>query len=456
MQQGIDRIPPHDLGAEKAVLGSMLIEPESVGKVIDILHSDCFYAKKNGEIFTASKELFLKSEPVDMLTVGNALKMKNILDEVGGNIYLTDLANSIASAINVEYHARIVLDKSNRRKKITESMKAIQACYDGEDFGLIIKADQDVNFNLLTNGMQGGFKHIAEIARDSLVHLDDIQSGKIEFIRTYFDSLDRYAFNGFTPGSLTLIGARPGMGKTALVLNLLDNITQRQIPSGLFTLENTGLSLAWRNLASKTQLDSRRFFRKGELNDKEIIALHKKANLLSNQPLFIDEKAGINIAQIRARAQRLVTEHGARIIFVDHIGLINNEDVAESRHLQLSFLSWQLKQLAKDLNIPVVIVSQLNRKLEQRIDKRPMKSDLRESGSLEENADNIIFVYRPSYYASHEDIVNGDVSSRDVEIIIAKQREGSISTEHLDFYPEYGQFRDPEHKEQAQKMKEMF
>ncbi|KAA3616275.1 MAG: replicative DNA helicase [Calditrichaeota bacterium] len=430
-QPQIDRLPPQDLTAERAVLCSMLIEQAAVGKALEILQPDDFYKRGHAEIFKVMLTLFARTDPVDMLTVSDELSRQNLLDEVGGNYYLTELSNAIPSAANVEYHARIVLEKSFFRRLISISTEISQMSYESSEKAsdLIDKAEQKI-FALSERGLRKGFQHIEPVLKDTFTTIESYhnQKGSVTGIASGFKDLDGKT-SGFQNSDLVILAARPSMGKTALGLNMARNAAvDHGVGVGIFSLEMAAYQLTMRLLTAEAKVDAH-LLRTGMLPKDDWKKLSIAAGRLSSAPIFIDDTPGISILEIRAKARRLMAEHKIGMLIVDYLQLIHGP-TTESRQHEISMISQSLKALAKELNIPVIALSQLSRAVEARTDKRPMLSDLRESGAIEQDADVVMFVYRDEFY---------DQSNTDgrAEIIIGKQRNGPIGTVELQFLKQF-------------------
>ncbi len=430
-QPQIDRLPPQDLTAERAVLCSMLIEAEAVSKALEILQPEDFYKRSHAEIFRVMVTLFSRTDPVDMLTVSDELSRQNLLDEIGGNYYITELSNTIPSAANVEYHARIVLEKSLFRRLIAISTEISQMAYEASEKAgdLIDKAEQKI-FSLSERGLRRGFLHIEPVLKETFTTIESYhnQKGSVTGVPSGFKALDNKT-SGFQNSDLIILAARPSMGKTALCLNMARNAAvDHGIGVGVFSLEMAAYQLTMRLLTSEAKVDAH-LLRTGMLPKDDWRKLSIAAGRLSSAPIFIDDTPGISILEIRAKARRLMAEHKIGMIMVDYLQLIHGP-TSENRQHEISMISQSLKSLAKELNVPVVALSQLSRAVEARTDKRPMLSDLRESGAIEQDADVVMFVYREDFY----DQTNTDGTA---EIIIGKQRNGPIGTIELQYLKQF-------------------
>lgn len=442
----IDRIPPHDLDAERAVLGSMLINKDAVGKAVELLKPDDFYRGVHQEIFAVMVDLFARNEPVDVLTVATELTRKNKLEEIGGNYYLTQLGNSVPSAANVEYHARIVLEKSLFRKLIAISTSIISEAYDASERAtdLIDKAEQRI-FSLSERGLRKSFEHIHPILKKTFDTIEGFhqRKGQVTGVPTGFTQLDELT-SGFQPSDLIIVAGRPSMGKTAFCLNIARNAAvDYNVGVGIFSLEMASYQLAMRLLCSEARVDAHKV-RTGALEESKWQRLSRAAGRLYSAPIFIDDTPGISILELRAKARRLVAEHKIGMIIIDYLQLIRGPR-AESRQQEISMISQSLKALAKELDIPVVALSQLSRAVEARTDRRPMLSDLRESGAIEQDADVVMFIYREEMYKG-KDATRPNIAS----VLIKKHRNGPTGEVELYFNHDTVSFSDLEKTERPE------
>lgn len=445
----LTKMPPQALEAEMAVLGSMLIEPEAASTATEILDETCFYKDAHKKIFSAALALYQQSEPVDVLTVSNELEKRKELDAVGGPYYLTELVERIPSAANVEYYCRIVLDKSLLRKLITVSTKIQQECYDAmtDSHDIIDRAEHEI-FALSQNRSRTDFSHIGPVLHKTMETIEGYhgRKGGVTGVPTGFKELDEL-LSGFQKSDLIIIAGRPSMGKTAFALNIARNAAMSGVPVGVFSLEMASYQLAMRLLCSEAKVNSHKV-RIGQLPDNEWMKLSMTVGLLAETPIYIDDTPALTILEIRSKARRLKAEHDIGMIVVDYLQLIRGGKSAESRQVEIALISQSLKALAKELDIPVVSLSQLSRAVESRGgDKKPMLSDLRESGAIEQDADVVMFIYRPAQY--HPSSPVEPELENVAEIIVAKQRNGPTDTVELVFIKDYVQFanKDAVHKE---------
>ena len=445
LQQG--RIPPQALELEEAVLGAMLIDKKGVDEVIDILQPDAFYKTAHQKIFEAIFQLFQDSQPVDLLTVSSELRKKGKLETVGGEFYLVQLSQRVASSAHIEFHARIILQKFIQRSLIKISNEIIESSYkeSTDVFDLLDEAESK-----LYEVNQGNIKRSSESAQNLVIEakkrIEEISKRDgLSGVSTGFEKLDKLT-SGWQPSDLIIIAARPGMGKTALTLSMARNIAvTKQIPVAFFSLEMSSVQLITRLISAETGLSSEKL-RTGKLADHEWQQLNVKVTDLEKAPLFIDDTPSLSIFDLRAKSRRLSSQHGIKLIVVDYLQLMTAGTSTKSgnREQEISTISRNLKALAKELNIPVIALSQLSRAVETRGGtKRPMLSDLRESGAIEQDADIVSFIYRPEYYNIDEwDDDERSPSEGQAELIVAKHRNGGLDNIRLKFIGHLGKFED--------------
>ncbi len=438
------KLQPQAVDLEEAVLGAIMLEKDALTNVIDILQPESFYKEEHHRIFDAIRRLFSKSQPVDILTVTNELKQSGELDLVGGPYYITQLTNRVASAAHVEYHARIIVQKFIQRELIRMSTEVIRNAYEdtSDVFDLLDTAEKNLyaivqgnirkDYDKMSSLIGQAIKQI-EIARANDTGISGVQSG--------FTALDRVTA-GWQKSDLIIMAARPGMGKTAFVLTVARNAAvDFKRPVAVFSLEMSSLQLVNRLIASETELSSDKL-RKGQLEEHEFQQLNAKIGRLSEAPLFIDDTPALSIFELRAKARRLKENHGVELIIIDYLQLMTaGGDNRGNREQEISTISRSLKSLAKELNVPVIALSQLSRAVETRGgDKRPQLSDLRESGAIEQDADMVTFIYRPNYYGM--DGSDPDMPPDVAEIIIAKHRNGPLENVPLRFIDRLAKFVD--------------
>ncbi|CAD0005157.1 MULTISPECIES: replicative DNA helicase [Flavobacterium] len=440
------KLPPQVLDLEEAVLGAMMIDKKGVDDVIDILQPDAFYKEAHKHIFEAIIQLFTETQPIDLLTVSSQLKKNGKLELVGGDFYLIQLTQKIASSAHIEFHSRIILQKFIQRSLIRISSEIIEASYDEttDVFDLLDQAESK-----LYEVTQGNIKRSSETAQSLVLQakkkIEEISKKEgLSGVETGFTNLDKLT-SGWQPSDLIIIAARPAMGKTAFVLSMARNIAiQFGHAVALFSLEMASVQLITRLISSETGLSSEKL-RTGKLEPHEWTMLSTKVKDLEKAPLFIDDTPSLSIFDLRAKCRRLASQHGIKIIIVDYLQLMTaggNNKGGGNREQEISTISRNLKALAKELNVPVIALSQLSRAVETRgSSKRPLLSDLRESGAIEQDADIVSFLYRPEYYKIDEwDDDEASPTAGQAEIMIAKHRNGGIENVRLKFIGHLGKF----------------
>jgi replicative DNA helicase len=433
------KVPPHSLEAEDAVLGAVLLEPNALPRALEMLTPDCFYKTANHIIFQAAVRLFEKGQPVDLVTVTDELRRMDRLQAVGGTTTLSNLLDSVATAANIEYHARIVYDKYLARRLISTAKDVIDLGYaENVPTDELLDQAQSNIFAISEGRVRDGFTHIKDVVRKSFVDIENLHHNPdaISGIRSGFDDLDSM-LAGLHNGDLVILAARPSMGKTSLALSLVQNVAiDHKNPVAVFSLEMSKEQLVLRMLCSEARVDNH-LLRRGIIKKHEWPNLTKAASLLTSAPIFIDDTPGMNVLEMRAKARRLKMESGLRLIVVDYLQLMTAASRVENRQQEISTISRSLKGLAKELDVPVLALSQLSRAVESRAgSKRPMLSDLRESGAIEQDADVVLFLYREEVYDREcpEDLKGV------AEVIIGKQRNGPIGDVKLKFFSEYTRF----------------
>lgn len=432
-----DRTPPQNIEAEQAVLGAMFLEQEAVTVAFEVLSAEDFYRAAHQRVFEAILTLFDKGKPIDLVTVTAELVDQNVLDEVGGVSYLAELANSVPTAANVEYYARIVEEKSILRRLIRTATTIATDGYASEDEveDLLNEAERKI-LEVSQKKNTKGFQNIRDVlvATYDKIELLHNRQGDITGIPTGFSELDRMTA-GFQKNDLIIVAARPSVGKTAFALNIAQNVATKTDESvAIFSLEMGAEQLVMRMLCAEGNIDAQRL-RTGDLNAEDWGKLTMAMGSLSNAGIHIDDTPGIRVSEIRAKCRRLKQESGCSLILIDYLQLIQGSGKrGENRQQEVSDISRSLKALARELEVPVIALSQLSRGVESRQDKRPMMSDIRESGSIEQDADIVAFLYRDDYY-------DKETEKKDIiEIIIAKQRNGPVGTVELAFVKEYNKF----------------
>ncbi|MBC8461075.1 MAG: replicative DNA helicase [Deltaproteobacteria bacterium] len=432
------KVPPHNIEAEQAILGGILLNNNAMNQIMDILSSDDFYREANMSLFQGMVELYNRSEPIDVITLSRFLTEKNLLENVGGIDYLGSLVDAVSTSAGIVYHAEIVKNLSVRRKLISQCSAISESCFqDWERTEDLLEIAEQAIYDIADEQVREGFQSIQEVITGSLKKLEASSEleGYVTGVPTGFERFDFYT-SGLQPSDLIIIAGRPSMGKTALALNVGYNAAQRTKKGvAIFSLEMSKPQLGVRLLGFDSGIDSAKL-RTGFLRDEEWNALTDSANRLSELPIFIDDSSSISVLEMKAKCRRLKKGHSLGLVIVDYMQLIQGRSSAESRQIEMSEISRSLKALAKDLNVPVVALSQLNRKVEDRPNRRPQLADLRESGAIEQDADVIAFIYRDEVY--HPDSVE---TQNIAEINVAKQRNGPTGYFKLTFQKEITRFR---------------
>lgn len=434
MSLGVNRLPPQSPDAEVSVIGAILIEPEAVAKALEVLLSEDFYQEAHRLIFEAAVSLFNRAQPIDVVMVGEELRQRNQLEVVGGLPYLMELAAMVPTAAHVEYYAKIVQESATLRKLINTATKLVGESYKGDQSSqdLLDWAQKEL-FSLTQRGRQE-FVKLHEVLIQTFTRLETLyeNKGKLVGIATGFPDLDRMTA-GLQASDLIVVAARPSMGKTMLCLNLARHVAVHEKTGvAIFSLEMSREQLALRLLSAEAELAAHRL-RTGELDPEMWGQLSGALGRLGEAPIYIDDTPGITAIELRAKARHLKAQHDIGLVIVDYMQLMQGRR-SENRQQEISDISRSLKALARELNVPVVALSQLSRAVESRTDKRPMLSDLRESGAIEQDADIVAFLYREDYYSKEAE--NPDIT----ELIIAKQRNGPTGTVNLLFKKEIGKF----------------
>ncbi len=438
---GEGRVPPQAVDVEMAVLGAMLIEKEAIAKAVEVLDESAFYKPAHQQIFSAMVGLFERSEPVDLITLVEELRRRGQLEKTGGEYYLTELTTKVTSAANIEFHAHIVLEKALMRQLISSSSQVINRAYsETEDaLDLLDEAEQQV-FQISEQRMKKTFVSMNTAVHSTMELLESIH-GKhsgITGVPGGFTELDNLT-GGFQKSDMIIVAGRPSQGKTAFVLSLARNASVvHNIPIGFFSLEMSTQQLVMRLICAEARVDAHSV-RTGRLPEDEWRKLSTSVGRLYKAKIFIDDTPALGILEVRAKARRLKAEHNVGMIVIDYLQLMQGPKNAQSREQEISTISRSLKALAKELGIPVIALSQLNRAVEARGDKRPLLADLRESGAIEQDADVVIFVHRPEMYGIEKD-EDGNSTAGMAELIIGKQRNGPTGSVRLAFIKNYARF----------------
>jgi len=430
------RVPPHNIEAEQSVLGSMLLDKDAIAEVTEILKGDEFYKESHKILFDTIVEIYEKDEPVDTITVIDLLKSRNLLEAVGGVSYISTIVTAVPTVANAKHYAKIVKEKALLRRLIAASNEIMEKCYqEPDDVEEVLSLAEKSIFDISQNKADTDFEPISDIiARsfDTIEHLSKTK-GDITGIPSGFIDLDRKT-SGFQKGDFILVAARPSMGKTAFVLNIALHAALRAKKSvAIFSLEMSKEQLAYRMLCSEANIDMLKL-RTGDLDEEDWFRLARAANPMAQSKIFIDDTPGISVNEMRSKCRRLKIEKGLDLIIVDYLQLMSGSRRSENRQQEVSEISRSLKALAKEMDAPVIALSQLSRAPEARSDHRPMLSDLRESGSIEQDADLVMFLYRDEYY--HKDTDKKNIA----EVIIAKQRNGPTGTVELVWLGQYTKF----------------
>lgn len=436
----LQKLPPQSIEAEEAVLSAILIDNGTLLDVLEIVSPDDFYRSAHKQIFITIKELFSKNEPVDLVTIVNALRDKGRLDEIGGASYLSFLVDSVPMAIDPPHYAKIIRDKSALRRLIAQSNEIIRRCYENSgELDRVIEFSERVVFEISEQKNKQAFFSISKVIELNIDALEERQGNRalVTGVPTGFSRLDQLTA-GFQNSDLIILAARPAMGKTAFALNLARNAAiEGNVPVAVFSLEMSKEQLSMRMLCAEARVDSSRI-RSGFLSRDDWTRLTHAASTLNDAPIYIDDSPDISATSIRTKSRRLKMDKDLGLIIIDYLQLMRGSANTERRDLEISEISRALKILAKELKVPVIALSQLNRKLEERSDKRPQLSDLRESGALEQDADVVSFIYRDEVYNKDENNPNRGTA----EIILAKQRNGPTGTVLLTFLNSFTRFED--------------
>lgn len=438
----LGKLPPCAIDLEEAVLGALLLEKKAVDDVLDIIRPESFYKTEHQKIYAAIYELFGHAENIDILTVTEKLRKKGELQLVGGPGYIAQLTNKVASAAHVEYHARIISEKYILRSLIQTSTEIIKNAYDEtkDVFNVLNEAEEGL-FQIAEGNLKKGYSKVDGLVHEAMHEIEEASKNKdgISGVPSGFTDLDRIT-SGWQRSDMIVLAARPGMGKTAFVLSMARNTAvQFQQPVAVFSLEMSNIQLTKRMMAMETGISSEKL-RKGFTDPKEWDKLHKGVKSLTDAPIFIDDTPALSVFELRAKCRRLKMQHDIQLVIIDYLQLMTAGVKGGNREQEISTISRSIKEIAKEIDVPIIALSQLSRSVETRGgSKKPLLSDLRESGAIEQDADMVCFIYRPEYYGLHED-EEGRPTDGVGEIIVAKHRNGSLDTVRLKFVKELTRF----------------
>jgi len=441
------RVPPQAVDLEEAVLGALLIDKNALSKIVDILHDGAFYNDKHQHIFKSVVRLFGENQPVDILTVASDLRKEGLMKQAGGEVYLAQLSQKVSSAAHIEYHARIIIQKHIQRELIRISSEIIESAFDETtDVLELLDSSEQKLFEVAQGNLKRNYESSEALIRQALERIEHISKQEgLSGVPSGFSDLDRIT-SGWQPSDLIILAARPGMGKTAFVLSMARNMAiEHDKKVAIFSLEMSSIQLITRIISSETGLNSEKL-RKGDLTDYEWKNLTSGVVDLEKAKLFIDDTPALSVFDLRAKVRRLASTQGLDVIIIDYLQLmtVGGSKAQGNREQEISTISRSLKSIAKELNVPVIALSQLSRAVETRsTSKRPMLSDLRESGAIEQDADIVSFIYRPQYYQI-EEWEDGSPCENEAEIIIAKHRNGSLDEVRLRFIGELAKFANKE------------
>ena len=444
----IKRVPPHSIEAEQSVVGAMLMDRDAITTASEIISGEDFYQTAYGVVFDSVVELFNEGKPVDLITLQNRLKEKDVPEEISSLEFVRELVAAVPTSANIKYYAEIVAEKSLLRKMIKMNDEITNACYLAkEPVEAIMERTEKQVFELVQNRGASDYVPIRQVVLNALEKIEKASKSKgtVTGIPTGFIDLD-YKTSGFQPSDFILVAARPSMGKTAFVLNIAQHVAFRQNKTvAIFSLEMSKEQLVNRLFSLESYVDAQ-LLRTGNLKDSDWEKLIEGAGTIGKSNLIIDDTPGISISELRSKCRKYKLEHGLDMIIIDYLQLMSGSvgKRSDSRQQEISDISRSLKAVARELNVPVISLSQLSRAVEQRPDHRPMLSDLRESGAIEQDADVVMFIYRDDYYHKDTEHIN------EAEIIIAKQRNGPIGTVTLTWLPQYTKFANSQRQPQEQ------
>lgn len=429
------KIPPQNMEAEQSVLGGILLENQALNNVLEILAGNDFYSEGHRKIFDAITDLSERGEPSDLVTLSSLLKDRKQIDQVGGMAYLASLVDSVPSAANIAYYARIVKEKAILRNLISTATEILQKTYNaGADIDAVLDEAEQAIFEISENKIRPSFYPIRDIVKNNFKELERLADRRdlITGVPTGFDKLDEIT-SGLQKSDLIIIAGRPSMGKTAFALGIAQNAALKSgVPVAIFSLEMAKEQLVFRMLSAEARVDSQRL-RKGFLGETDWTKLVSASGALSEAQIYIDDSPAITVLEMKAKARRLKADAGLGLVILDYLQLMRGGAYKESREQEISEISRSLKALAKELQVPIIALSQLNRKVEDRTNRRPQMADLRESGAIEQDADVIAFIYRDEVYNKSDDNPEKGIA----EIIIGKQRNGPTGTVKLAFLEKY-------------------
>ena len=438
------KLPPQAVDLEEAVLGAIMLEKNAVNECIDILKPESFYKESHQKIFEAIIDLFQNTEPIDILTVTKRLQKKGELDVVGGPYYITQLTNRVASAANIQYHARIIAQKFIQRELIRIASEIIRDSYDEtvDVFDILDDAEQKL-FEVAEGNIRKNYERVDSVIHQAIKELEAKHENKegVSGVPTGFLSLDRIT-GGWQKNDMIVVAARPSMGKTAFVLSMARNAAVKfKKPVAFFSLEMSSVQLVNRLISAESGIAGDRIMR-GQLEEYEYSQIHVKIKELTEAPLFIDDTPALSVFEFRSKCRRLKQQHDIQLAVIDYLQLMSGGNQAGNREQEISTISRSIKEVAKELNIPIIALSQLSRNVETRGgEKRPMLSDLRESGAIEQDADLVAFLYRPAYYGITVDEEGNNIEDL-TEVLVSKHRNGATGTVKLRFIKDYAKFVD--------------
>ncbi|MFH2138435.1 MAG: replicative DNA helicase [Candidatus Omnitrophota bacterium] len=441
----IDKVPPQNTEAEMAVLGSMLLEEDAIINVVEILNETCFYKNNHRKIYAAILSLFNENKPVDLITLTDQLRKENSLEDVGGAVYLTELANIVPTAANVMHHAKIVKEKALLRGLITTATTIISEGYEADqEVDILLDKAERLIFEISNSKIKGGFVSVKDLIKDTIETIEKLYQRKTQVtgIPTGFEDLDRITA-GFQKADLIIVAGRPSMGKSALMCGFAEHAALvEKVPTAIFSLEMSKESLVQRILCSHARVNMQGV-RTGFLAQQDWGRLVTAAGKISQAPLFIDDTPSITVLELRAKARRLKAQHDIGFIILDYLQLMQaSAGYSQGRQQEISDISRSLKALAREINVPLIAISQLSRATEQREGFRPRLSDLRDSGAIEQDADVVMLLFREEYYNPTEE------NKGMAEVIIAKQRNGPVGNKKMTFLKEFSRFENYTEREE--------